>query len=107
MPETSVVDRNAERISYLAKAFSSGTRVRILQLLSNGSWRVNEIADALDVTYAVASQQVVALRRLGVIAENRESLHSRYGIADHRVRLLLCAFAYLYDGEARDAALET
>ncbi len=102
MSEPSIVEQNAEQVSNLAKAFSNPSRVRILQLVSSGNWRVKEIAEALGVTYAVASQQVTALRRLGAIEENREGLNSRYAIADRRIRLLLDAFAYIFDQDEKD-----
>jgi rhodanese-related sulfurtransferase/predicted transcriptional regulator len=79
-----------EAIAVMGKAFSSATRLELLDLLAQASRTVEELARASGQSTANTSQHLQALHAAGMVTRAREGARVRYAIAgDRALRLWL------------------
>src|ERR1700694_1493660 len=79
-----------EAIAVMGKAFSSATRLELLDLLAQAPRTVEELARASDQSTANTSQHLQALHAAGMVPRAREGTRVRYAIAgDGALRLWL------------------
>src|SRR3954449_7026426 len=79
-----------EAISIVGKAFSSPTRLELLDLLAQAPRTVDELARASGQSNANTSQHLQALHAAGMVTREREGNSVRYAIAgDEALRLWL------------------
>lgn len=79
-----------EAIAVMGKAFSSATRLELLDLLAQGPRTVEELARASGQSTANTSQHLQALHAAGMVTRAREGTRVRYAIAgDGALRLWL------------------
>jgi DNA-binding transcriptional ArsR family regulator len=71
------------------KALAHPTRIRILEILVNGSRTVYELQEALTLEQATVSQQLAVLRNQGIVNAEKEGLAVRYSLRDPLVGELL------------------
>src|SRR5215813_3873580 len=71
------------------KALAHPTRIRILEILVNGSRTVYELQEALDLDQPLVSQQLAVLRNHGIVSGEKEGLIVRYTLRDPLVGDLL------------------
>ena len=67
------------------KGMAHPTRIHILRALKQGEMPVNELAKAVGVTQANASQHLAILRQFGLLRTRRDGSTVYYSIADHRI----------------------
>ncbi len=79
MDEIELNNSDPEQILKIAKAISSKTRYRILQLLTKKEYDISRLAEELNQTEANISAQVKQL-------ENAKLVNSRYEPGNHGVR---------------------
>jgi rhodanese-related sulfurtransferase/DNA-binding MarR family transcriptional regulator len=70
-----------DAIAIMGKAFSSATRLELLDLLSQAPRTVDELARASGQSNANTSQHLQALHAAGMVARRREGTSVRYSIA--------------------------
>src|SRR5829696_7948867 len=70
-----------EAIAIMGKAFSSATRLELLDLLAQASRTVDELAQASGQSNANTSQHLQALHAAGMVSRRREGTCVRYSIA--------------------------
>jgi rhodanese-related sulfurtransferase len=70
-----------EAIAIMGKAFSSSTRLELLDLLAQAPRTVDELAKASGQSSANASQHLQALHAAGMVAREREGTSIRYSLA--------------------------
>src|SRR5689334_17979410 len=70
-----------EAIAIMGKAFSSPTRLELLDLLAQAPRTVDELAKASDQSSANASQHLQALHSAGMVTRRREGTSVRYSLA--------------------------
>lgn len=88
---TTVVLSHAESLSRLGYALSDPTRVRILLALREGPAVPSDLADTLDVSRQVMSNQLTCLRGCGLVESVREGRHAWYRLADPQLAAALDA----------------
>ncbi|MGA9140481.1 MAG: metalloregulator ArsR/SmtB family transcription factor [Methanocella sp.] len=76
------------RASELFKVLGDATRLRILDALSGGELRVQEIASRLDMTQSAISHQLHTLKAHRVVKSRREGKWIYYSIDDAHVKEL-------------------
>jgi len=74
-----------DELARIGKALSSPVRLRLLDLLRQGSRNVDELAVAADVTVANSSRHLQQMRSARLVRAEREGKHVRYRIADEQV----------------------
>jgi DNA-binding transcriptional ArsR family regulator len=79
----------AEAIAETMHALSTGSRVRLLYALREGEKSVSELAGAVEIPLAAASQQLRILRHLKLVVTRREGQSVRYRLHDEHVGALL------------------
>jgi rhodanese-related sulfurtransferase len=70
-----------EAIAIMGKAFSSSTRLELLDLLAQAPRTVDELAKASGQSSANASQHLQALHAAGMVSREREGTSVRYSLA--------------------------
>src|SRR3954463_10493043 len=70
-----------DAIAIMGKAFSSATRLELLDLLAQAPRTVDELARASGQSTANTSQHLQALHAAGLVARTREGTSVRYRIA--------------------------
>ena len=70
-----------EAIAIMGKAFSSATRLELLDLLAQAPRTVDELAKASGQSSANASQHLQALHAAGMVSREREGTSVRYSLA--------------------------
>jgi ArsR family transcriptional regulator len=82
------------------RAFSDGTRLRILQLLRDGEWCVGDLVTVLRVPQPTASRHLAYLRKAGLVEVRKAGLWCHYRLAPAATRFhekllecLACCFA--------------
>src|SRR5215213_3022067 len=70
-----------EAISIMGKAFSSPTRLELLDLLAQAPRTVNELARVSGQSNANTSQHLQALHAGGMVSRTREGTSVRYALA--------------------------
>lgn len=99
-----------ERVSQLFAAMSHPTRLRIVELLSEGPRSVTDIADKLQVGQSGISQHLAILTRAGVLAVEPVGVVRLYRVRGPRIVKILnlieefCTVHNLY-GRAEDEPL--
>ncbi len=71
------------------KALAHPTRIRILEILVDGSRTVHELQEALTLEQAAVSQQLAVLRNQGIVNTYKEGLAVRYSLRDPLIGELL------------------
>jgi rhodanese-related sulfurtransferase/predicted transcriptional regulator len=73
-----------EAIAVMGKAFASGRRLELLDLLAQAPRTVEELARASGQSTANASQHLQALYAAGLVTRSREGTSVRYALADEQ-----------------------
>lgn len=76
-------------VSQTFKALSDPTRIRILNLLFNKEYSVNEIAETLDLRQSTVSHQLRFLKNLRLVKYRREGTSLYYSYDDEHVMNML------------------
>ena len=76
-------------VSQTFKALSDPTRIRILNLLFNKEYSVNEIAETLDLKQSTVSHQLRFLKNLRLVKYRREGTTLYYSQDDEHVMNML------------------
>lgn len=71
------------------RLLSDPTRIRIIWLLLQGEFNVNQLADMLDVTASVVSQHLAKLKTAQLVNFRREGTFVYYSADDEHLQLLL------------------
>lgn len=79
--DRSFKDAAYSQLQRIGKAVGNRRRLELLELLSQGSRTVEELADELGVSAAVASQHLQKLKAAHLIASHREGTYVHYAIA--------------------------
>ena len=91
---TRPVDLDAQEASHAAeifKALAHPLRLRIVSVLSGGELHVNGLAERLDVSQAIVSQQLRILRAANLVAPRTEDGRAFYRIVEpHLFNMLGC-----------------
>ena len=74
-----------DELARIGKVLSSPVRLRLLDLLRQGSRNVDELAQAADVTVANSSRHLQQMRSARLVQADREGKNVRYRIADEKV----------------------
>lgn len=77
------------RVSEIFKALSDPTRIRILHLLFEREYSVNEIASSLDLKQSTVSHQLRLLKNLRLVKNRREGTTIFYSYDDEHVMNVL------------------
>lgn len=88
----SLIDLDEETlfiVSQTFKALSDPTRLRILHLLFNGEYSVNDIAENLSLLQSTVSHQLRFLKNLRLVKFRREGTSLYYSHDDEHVMSLL------------------
>ena len=75
----------ADAIAERFRLFAEPTRLRLLDLLSDGERSVGDLTAALGCTQANVSKHLALLADAGVVRRRREGLYSYYAVADAAV----------------------
>ncbi len=79
-----------DRVVTLLHLISNKARFRIICLLSQGEFCVNDIMDVVDEgKLSNISQQLGMLRLAGLVQKRRDNKRVLYGIKDERIRRLI------------------
>jgi DNA-binding transcriptional ArsR family regulator len=89
-----------QAVSELFAVLSEPTRLRILQLLQDGSASVSEIMETLDIKQANASKQLGILHQAGVLAREKAGNSAIYSI---RMPLVFDLCGLVCNGLRQDA----
>lgn len=76
-------------LAELFKCFGDSTRIRILCVLLEGEFCVNDIAEALNMTQSAVSHQLKLLKQAKLIEGKREGKQILYSLADEHVRSII------------------
>lgn len=88
-------DRQAE----LLKALGHPVRLQILDILRDGEQCVCHIEAVLGLRQAYISQQLMTLRKAGLVADRKDGLRVYYRITDHSVFRVLDPARNMVEGE--------
>lgn len=80
-----------EGIALMGKAFASGRRLELLDLLAQGARTVEELARATEQSAANTSQHLQALHAAGLVSRAREGTRVRYSLSGDDVLQLWLA----------------
>ncbi len=95
-----------DAFAQVGKALANGHRIELLDLLAQGERSVELLASRADISVALASAHLQALRRAGLVAARREGNFVHYRLADDDVYALLASLRTVASrqGEADRAA---
>ena len=95
-----------DAFAQVGKALANGHRIELLDLLAQGERSVEVLASRADISVALASAHLQALRRAGLVASRREGNFVLYRLADDDVYALLASLRTVASrlGEADRAA---
>ncbi len=79
---STVTMSHTEAVARLGYALSDDTRARILLALREAPAHPSDLADALDVSRQVMSNQLACLRGCGLVTAQRDGRHTWYRLAD-------------------------
>lgn len=96
-------DEIFEQFARVGKALSSGRRLELLELLSQGERTVEELARETAMSVANCSQHLQILRGARLVTVRRDGLYASYSLADRDVMRLWLALRSL--GESRLAEI--
>jgi DNA-binding transcriptional ArsR family regulator/rhodanese-related sulfurtransferase len=74
-----------DEVARIGKALSSPVRLRLLDLLRQGSRNVDELAEAVEESVANSSRHLQLMRAAHLVRAEREGKHVRYALADDAV----------------------
>ena len=98
-----------DAFAQVGKALANGHRIELLDLLAQGERSVEVLASRADISVALASAHLQALRRAGLVASRRDGNRILYRLADDDVYALLASLrtvaSRLGDAERAAAAL--
>ncbi len=80
-----------DAFAQVGKALANGHRIELLDLLAQGERSVEVLASRADISVALASAHLQALRRAGLVASRREGNFVLYRLADDDVYALLAS----------------
>ena len=69
----------------ICQGLADPTRILILYFLADGSRRVTELAEMLEVKQPTVSHHLKVLRDRGLVTATREGNAIRYALRDHRI----------------------
>ena len=69
--------------------FCDESRLKILFLLKDNSYRVTDIAAKLNMSQSAVSHQLQVLRQLDLVKMNRQGKEIFYMLADHHINTIL------------------
>jgi rhodanese-related sulfurtransferase/DNA-binding transcriptional ArsR family regulator len=95
-----------DAFAQVGKALANGHRIELLDLLAQGERSVEVLASRADISVALASAHLQALRRAGLVASRRDGNRILYRLADDDVYALLSSLRTVASrlGEAERAA---
>jgi len=76
-------------LSEFYKIFADTTRLRILDVLLNGEFCVNDISSTLDLSPSAVSHQLKHLRSSNLVRTNKDGKTVFYRIADEHIQVIL------------------
>ena len=79
---------NIEETVKLFKIFSDMTRLKIIDLLVNDEYCVQDIADTLDTSQSAISHQLKLLRDLKVVKTRKQGKQVFYSLQDNHIKEL-------------------
>lgn len=79
----------AGHVAELLKALAHPLRIRIVAILCEGEENVTSLADKLDASQAIVSQQLRILRSHGLVAASRAGGFARYRLIEQNLRGLV------------------
>jgi ArsR family transcriptional regulator len=88
-PSISVNGGRAEHLAEVLKAVAHPLRLRIVALLCDQDENVSALAEKLDASQAIVSQQLRILRSHGLVAVSREGGFATYRLAEQNLRGLV------------------
>lgn len=91
MADRAAKDALFDAFASVAKAFGSGRRAEIVDVLVQGERSVEEIADQIEQSVANTSQHLQQLLRAGLVRTRRDGTRIYYGLASARVAELWAA----------------
>ena len=74
-----------ENLARVGKAISSGRRIELLDLLSQGPRTVDSLASEVDQTISNTSQHLQVLRRVNLVQTERNGTYITYALADDQI----------------------
>ncbi len=84
-PDSKVIDR----LMFIKKLFSNKTRVSILILLSQAALPVCALVSVLNVDQTLVSHNLSALKKLGIVKEERIRRYRVYSLDKERLKRIL------------------
>lgn len=79
----------------LFKIFSDFTRLRIIDLLTDGEYCVQDISDSLETSQSAISHQLKLLRDLNVVKTRKQGKQVFYSLQDEHVKeIFLMGFSH-------------
>lgn len=93
-----------EQFALVGKALSSGRRLELLELLSQGERSVEDLAEQAGLSIANASQHLRVLRAARLVAVRKDGLYARYRLAGDRPLKLWMALRQF--GEIENAEIQ-
>ena len=95
-----------DAFAQVGKALANGHRIELLDLLAQGERSVEVLASRADISVALASAHLQALRRAGLVASRRDGNFVLYRLADDDAYALLASLRTVASrlGEAERAA---
>jgi ArsR family transcriptional regulator len=88
-PPISTDRDRAGQIAEVLKAVAHPLRLRIVALLCEGKMNVTALAEGLDASQAIVSQQLRILRSHGLVAASREGGFATYHLVEQNLRGLV------------------
>ena len=79
-------------LSEIAHAMAAPARLRIIQILSNRSFSVEELSDWIGESIANTSQHLQKLKKAGMVADSRLGLKRTYSLTNPRITDSLLQF---------------
>lgn len=97
-------ERVYESLGRVASAFASPARLKMVQLLSQAHWSVEELAKETGESVANTSQHLQRLAKAGVVSSERRGVSRIYRVSSSRVSALWSQFQEL--GHELDRSLD-
>jgi ArsR family transcriptional regulator len=83
-------ERRAEHVAEVLKAVAHPLRLRIVATLCRGEEHVNALAERLEVSQPIVSQQLRILRGHGLVAASRANGFAWYRLSEPALKDLVC-----------------
>lgn len=85
------------------KIFADPTRIRILELLTEGKRNVTEISELLEVSQSAVSHQLKILRLFNVVTTEKIGKTVTYQLADNHIEIILkYGLEHIKEGKVKD-----